>query len=132
MNIEEAIYSYLKDNAGLAALVSDRIYPLTMPQNCTMPAVTYRKVSGPRIHTMGTDPGLAYPRFQFSCWGSSYSSAKNVAKKVQAALQDYKGQMGGALGVVVQASIMENELDLYEPDTGLYHIPVDLVIWHEE
>lgn len=132
MNIGEALYAYLKVDVDLSALISTRIYSLTLPQNCTMPAVTYRQISGPRVHTMGSDPGLTHPRFQFSCWGSSYGSAKDVARKLQAALQDYKGTMGGGGGVVVQASLLENELDIYDPDTKLYCVPLDFIIWHLE
>ncbi len=133
MTIEEALYSYLKGYAGLAALVSTRIYPLILPQDSTFPAVTYQRISGPRIHTMGNDPGLAYPRFQVSCWGKTYASAKAVAAQVIAALQNQRNTTwGGTGGVMVQASILESDRDLYEPDTQVYHVPVDVTIWFIE
>jgi hypothetical protein len=30
----------------------------------------------------------------------------------------------------VQAAFKVNELDFYEEDTKMYHIPVDFMIWH--
>ena len=132
MVIEEALYAYLSSHAGLTALVSTRIYPLVMPQNATLPAVTFSKISGPRAHAMQQDAGLAYPRFQVSCWGGTYKQAKEVAGQVRAALQDYTGTMGGAGGVVVSGVFLEDENDLYEPGTQAYHIAIDFIIWHLE
>ena len=132
MVIEEAIYTYLSNHAGLTALVSTRIHPLIMPQSTVLPAVTFSKVSGPRVHAMQQDAGLAYPRFQVSCWGATYKSAKDVAAQVRAALQDFKGTMGGVGGVVVSGVFIQDENDLYEPGTQVYHIALDFVIWHEE
>ena len=132
MLLEQALYSYLSGVAGLTALVSTRIYPLMMPQDVTLPAVTYQRISGPRVHTMGTDPGLESPRFQLSSWASSYSSVKAVAEQVRLALQDYAGTMGGAGGVVVQRAFLEGDQDFYEPDTLIYQVASDFIIWAEE
>ena len=132
MFIEEAIYSYLSGHAGLTALTGTRIYPLVMPQNTILPAVTFSKVSGPRVHAMQKDTSTAYPRFQVSCWGSAYKQAKEVAAQVRAALQDYKGTMGGAGGVAVGGVFLEDENDLYEPGTQVYHVALDFIIWHLE
>ena len=132
MLIEEAIYSYLSGHAGLIALVGTRIYPLVMPQNTILSAVTFSKVSGPRVHAMQQDAGLAYPRFQVSCWGATYKSAKDVAAQVRAALQDFKGTMGGVGGVAVSGVFIQDENDLYEPGTQVYHVALDFTIWHLE
>ncbi len=134
MTLEEALYSYLKDVAGLKALVGDRIYPVVIPQKADMPAVAFQRVSGVREHTMGDDPGLAHPRIQFSCYGQTYSSAKNTAQEVRKALQDQRNTTwGGAGGVKVQAIMLENELDLpWEPDSRLFCAVLDFTIWHEE
>lgn len=136
MVIEEALYAHLSTFAGLAVLVSNRIYPLVLPQKGTYPSITYLKVSGRRLHALQTDPGMASPRFQISCWAQTYTQAKAVAKQVQAALQNFSGVMGGAGGVQVDAVLFENEFDLYEDETEgktkLYHVPVDFIIWHQE
>ncbi|MEW5921568.1 MAG: DUF3168 domain-containing protein [Bacillota bacterium] len=132
MVIEEALYAYLSSHVGLTALVGSRIYPLVMPQGTTLPAVTFSKVSGPRVHAMQHDAGLAYPRFQVSCWGSTYKQAKEVAAQVRAALQDFKGTMGGPGGAEVSGVFLEDETDLYEPNTQIYHVALDFIIWHNE
>jgi len=132
MNLEEALFAYLKDYAGLKALVSTRIYPLILPQPPTLPAVTYFKVSMVNKRTLASPSNvLKQVRIQFSCWANTYSEAKDVAEQVKLALQDFRGEMGGAGGVQVLDGNVINEQDLYETDTGIYHVPVDVLILHE-
>ena len=131
MTIEEALYSYLKSYAGLSALVGARIYPLILPQPATLPAITYTKISrvGERVLS-GPNPNTISARFQLSCWAYSYGTAKSVANQAKLALQDYTGTMGGAGGVEVLDANSVNEQDFYETDTGIYHVPIDILILH--
>lgn len=129
MTLEEALFAHLTTSAGLIALVGDRVYPGHIPQGVTQPAIVYLKVSDPRGRTFGRAQ-FAKPRFQFSCWGETYASAKAVAHQVRAALENFAGMLGGAAGVEVRNAFFENELDLHDPETGLHHIPVDFSIWH--
>lgn len=120
--IEAKLFSYLTSNANVSELVGTRIYPITLPPNYTLPAITYAKISGPKINAKGGATGLAHPRFQFSCWSKSYTEAKIIADTVRLALNAWSEC----------TTYTENELDLYEQDTGLYHVPIDVVIWHAE
>lgn len=126
--IEKALVNRLNNYSGLTALVGSRVYPLVAPNNVMRPYIVYQKISGPQVHTMGQDPGLQYPRFQFSCWGETYSSVKAVGAQVKAALSDYSGTL---LGVVIQRIIFENILDSYEADTGLFGCRLDFLVWYQ-
>ena len=55
-----------------------------------------------------------------------------VKAALKTALQDYSGVMGGAGGVTVQAVILDDEQSYYDPDTKLYSIQMDFIIWHLE
>ena len=88
--IAEALWARLQAVAGVTALVSARVYPLLLRQNPTYPAVTYEKVSGPRIENLQGLSGLAHPRFQFSCFGDDYEEADSVAEQVRLALEGYR------------------------------------------
>ena len=129
MSIEEALYTRLSTHAGLSALVGTRIYPSVMPQGVILPAVTYRQISGARVHAMGSDAGLARPRFQLSCWSTTYSQAKDVAAQLRAALQRWRGTLGG---VTVQDTFIKDESDLFEPDTGFHRVELEFEINHDE
>lgn len=133
MELEVALYTYLSTHAGLIALTSTRIYPDDLPQSPTYPAVVFNMISGPRVHAMGSDPGLTYPRYEFTCWGSTKASARAVALQVIAALQDYTGTMGGAGGVTIQRIFLEDESDgEADPMLNRYSRIVEFIIWVEE
>ena len=127
--IEEALFTRLSGFAGLVALVAARIYPVVLPQDVTLPAVSYQRVSGPRTSAMGSDPGLSHPRFEVSAWSEDYLTAKTVKEQIRAALQRWRGTVSG---VVVIDTFLLGERDLYDPATLLYHVPVDVVIHHRE
>ena len=66
MNIEEALYSKLTGDAGVAALVSTRIYPNVVPQDIALPAVAYQRISTVRDMAHDGPTGVAHARFQFT------------------------------------------------------------------
>jgi len=132
MLIEQAIYKYLAAQSGITDLVSTRIYYVRAPQDVTAPYIVFFKVSAPRVHSHDGGSGLAFPRFQFSCFASTYYVCKQVMEQLQTALQGYSGTMGGDGGVSVGSSIYESEYDTYEVDTELYHVVAEYVISHQE
>lgn len=103
-----------------------------LKQGTAFPALTCQKISGPRVASKDGPAGLAHPRMQVSCWAKSYADAKAVAEQVRLALEGFSGIMGGAGGIKVDITLLENEVDFYEPETGIYHVPVDFLIWHRE
>ena len=127
--LEAAIYSILSADLGLKALVSTRIYPLLLPQNATLPALTYARVSTERESAFVSDPGLSTARIQVDVWGDTVSSVQNVAEEVRGALHRYKGTIAA---VVVEESHIENEVMMYEPETEIFHIVLDFSILHRE
>jgi hypothetical protein len=134
MTIEAALYTYLSTHAGLSALIGTRIYPITIAQGAAMPAIAYQLIDDLPVHSGIADVKVHAARFQFSCFGggtSEYTSACAVAAQVKSALQDYTGVMGGAGGVTVQRSFLENSTDLYDETMNRCGRAVDFIIWHE-
>ncbi len=113
--IEEATRSKLLSNITLAGLVSDIIDILKLPQNPVYPAVTFFKITGHRH----SDLDIAYPYFQCYSWGSTYASAREVANQIRISLIREKGTWGS---VKIINAVFINEFDLYEDDTGIFHI----------
>jgi len=128
MSFEEGLFEYLDNHAGLSQEVDSRIYPLVLPQTPELPAVTYIRISTPRLAEF-ENAFLPHPRFQFSCWAESFERAKAVAEQVRLALDVYSGAMGE---YTVEVSIIDDEHDTYEPDTGIWHSIVEAIIWYEE
>lgn len=125
MTIEQAIYNYLT-----AAPRSLTVYPVRLPQDPPLPAVTYTRVATPMIRTIRG--GKVYnPVFQFDCWAASYAGAKGLAASVRDALDGFSGLMGGVGGVQVQAIYINSEMDDFEATPGIYRVIVEATIWHE-
>ena len=123
MNIEQCVSDYLEGSTGIGDLIANRIYPIKLPQNSTLPAMTYRVISGMEHH----DIDVAYPRFQFDCWGESYSDARSLADEVKEAFQRMKSVIGGTSGKAMIQGVILNDIDMsYDMDTQLYGIFVDI------
>lgn len=119
MTIGQDIYTELTGDAGLTALVSTRIYPNWMPQEASLPAVSYNLVSESVQNAVSGELGLRNYQFQFDCWGSSYGSAQSVAGALISAVQ------GASLFKPYRLS----QQDLYEPQTDTHRVSVDFSIW---
>ena len=132
MIIEQGLMTYLLAQTGITSYVGEQIYYVKADQDATAPYIVVTKVSGVREHSHDGGSHLAHPRFQISVFALKYGTAKTIATAIQTALQGYTGLMGGVSGVTVQAVFYENETDTYEPDTSLFQVITDYIIWHVE
>ena len=128
--IEEAIYSILSGDSGIAAVVSTRIYPVTLPQQATLPAIAFTRIStGRSLHHSGTGQ-IAESSFQISCFSTNVKSAKSLAALVRAKLHNYVGTVGS--DVIQRTEVVDEGPDLWEPDLMEYQIPLEVVFSHKE
>jgi hypothetical protein len=111
MELEEAFTAYLKAQSNLIALISTRLYPEELPQNTTLPAVSYIKISDIKDHMLSGQSTLESPMFQFTAFALTKATARSVGNQIKTALQDYVGTMGG---IVIQHIRLENELSNLE------------------
>lgn len=125
--------TFLLAQSGVTALVADRIHFGKAPQDVASPYIVISKISGPREKSHDGPVGLAHPRFQLSAFAITYGVAKAVIAALQAALDGYKGMMGGDDGVFVGGAFYDDENDLDPGDgTGLFGVGADYIIWHNE
>ena len=128
MTIESEIYSRLSTFAGLTALVADQIYPLILPQAATLPAVVYHVISEPRISNFGRDTGDVHARIQVTCFGekaAGQGSVLAVKEQVRLALQRFAGGN-------IQDCMVEGGGSSYEPETKIFTVMLDFLIWFKE
>jgi len=131
MSIETGIVATL---AAAATTAASRIHPKVLPQGVTLPAITYQRLSTPRVNSHDGPSGLAFPRFQINTWAETYAAAKTLADEIRAALD---GTTGVWDSVVVQRCELEDEGDLQpvaiEGVSRRRHgIRQDYVIAHQE
>jgi len=133
MALETAVVVYTK---AQVTGVSNRVYALKAPQGATEPYITFRVISNNFIHSV-TDSGLAESRVQFDVFGATYASVKGIVVSLKTAYRNYvqganvsASYMGSSEWV--QATLLENETDFYEDDTGKFHTSLDITFWHVE
>lgn len=110
---EAEVYSLLKNDAGVNALVSGRVYPLVAPQNVAKPYVTYQVVSGLKFQCMGGQIYQGDFRFQIDVWSTTYSNVKAISEAVKNCLIGFKD------------SNNINIIDGYENETQLFRQIID-------
>ena len=111
-----------------------RLYPGEIPQAIDLEAITYQRISGPRLDNLSTAPGLAYPRFQINSWATTYALAKALAKAVRQRLNSYTGVIGA---YTIRDCRLLDEADAIDLTAGTdqrrrYGIRQDFEIWHSE
>ena len=130
--LEDALFTVLNNDTSLQALVSDRIYPTSMPKGTVLPAIDFRRVSAQRTYTFDAfDTGSAYVNatVQFDCWSNSPKEAMDVGEALVLALSGYSGDVDGTL---LGSSFTELELDDYNGETKLFRRIVDFRIGYED
>ncbi len=86
MTIMEAVIGQLVADAGVGALVADRIYPGAAPQGATSPLIVVNTVSIVPGYADDGETGLDQTRIQIDCYASTYTASHTVSTAVRAAL----------------------------------------------
>lgn len=105
---------------GLSSIPNTAIYPLTAPDTQKAPYMVFFKVSSPRDMDHDGFSGTTTARFQVSIFATSYQSAKLYSAELYG--------MVHTTSATIAWIELANERDLYESDSGLYHIALDYMV----
>ena len=140
--IEEVVWYKMVNDATLAALVGTRVYPLLVPQDATMPAIAYQKISSTKHQAHDGSSHLARSRFQFTVEADDYATAKATATAVKTCWDSFAGYVGSTTeGLTIQGTSIENDLDgenigataqMATPVMMAPVVRIDVVLWHAE
>lgn len=122
-SIHGAIRALLAADSAVVALVSTRIYPMQMPLDATLPAITIHEIDGPE----NSITGHGYPRYQISCWSTTFSQAQTMKDAVKAALNRYKGVASG--NHIKQITFLTSNDD-YNTEVKIYATHLDFQVIH--
>ena len=90
--IETLIYNTLLASTAITRIVGTRIYALEVPEDTTLPALSYRIVSAVSSPTFATS-GMTKYRVQIDCWADGktqgYSQAVALRDAVISSLNGY-------------------------------------------
>ena len=105
VDFETALLRTLREDAGLSALVGNKVFPLAIPAGNYLPCVTFQRLGGR------------------PAWARDYHEAKAVAKAVRAAMPANGPRFG--------AHLIEDQ-DLYEDGTNYFRVSMEFKVWFLE
>lgn len=140
ISVATELRSFLLADADISDLVGTRIHPLTLPQNPTLPAITFQWISGTRSHHYQGPDGLSRPRIQFDCYASTYLEMEELSEALRARMDGFSGIIGDLETLSVQGIFFDSERDFYEDGAdqgtgsgaGLYRRSVDYFVNYTE
>lgn len=129
------IEAYLQEKvAAEAPALGGRFFPVVLPQECPMPAGTYRVSGGSPIQILAGVSRTRHKTFELVAVASDYLSAKLAHEEIIAALAGTRGFWGSSPPLWIQGvdMIEDSEEDGYEPDRKLFTVSSSYTIqWAE-
>ena len=108
------------------AKIGNRFYPITLPQEPTLPAVTYLILAGDRSYAHDGDLGFANFRIQFDSYALTPDEAEEVVDLVVTALTDWHNANPNYVAFPFSPQ------DFPEPQLSRFRMTVDAMISHKE
>ena len=123
MTDPETIRTAVVEDETLTTLIDGRIYPVVLPPDPALPAVTYGLVSQP---TSVTQEGVQYrsPRWRFRIWSLVYADLVPIATALAAVFGDQARTPFPSSRIEYPSSRAED----HESDTHRYWRALDVVV----
>jgi hypothetical protein len=124
VDIYELVGYQLLHASAITAVVGTRVYHGMRPEG-SAPCINYFEAGYIPLH----NGVLEAPRYQISCRASNPGQAQALGRMVCVLFHNLQGTING---FDVQRTTVEGKLLLPEPDTKLYHVPVDVRFVYNE
>lgn len=135
MSAPADLRTYLLAQSGVSTLIGTRMYPNTLPQGATLPAVVYHRISGTHVESLGGIKAAGTCRVQLDGYAATRLAADAVGDAIVAALRSLSvGQQSiGAGTLVCDVEIQGPRDDQQQPADGsdewLYVSSVDALLY---
>jgi len=123
MSLKSEILTFIKSKSEVTDIVGNRIWYDKLPEDATLPAITFSRISDPHKYTQSGDSGHRNPRVQFSCWAETDQAAEDLGETLSGVMTAFVGAFGS---INIQSSMIENKVDMHDPATKRYFVPVDI------
>lgn len=132
MRAEKVIRSLLLANATVTAAVGTRVYPVTLPEGTTLPAIVLDHVSTVEQPTIDANAPLALveSRISVTVIADTYTTLKTLTDACRVALNFKRGSIAGVNVVSVRRALVGPE---YKDDQlRSFAQPLDFMVLHFE
>lgn len=133
--MEEALTALLLADAGIVAIVGQRITWASRPQSSALPAIVLHRIDGAPEYADEGEVGLFSARVQVDCWAADAAgvAGQSKARQLGRAIKDLvSGYEDDSSPVAFDAIFVEDEQDSFEQGVGgpsLWRVRIDLIVW---
>ena len=131
-DFEDGLFEQVTGDAAVSAVIGTNLYRGRAPQETTTPYAVYTTVFNDTGMSMASVSGLADRLVQISLFGPAIDTLEDLAESVRLSLANLRGEKLGTTNVRVWVSAFKLEPELYEDDTKLFHLPLQIAISHTE
>lgn len=117
--MEQAIVNILENDIDVSAIIGDRIFPVVIPQEKSLPAITYERVDTDPNDTKSGVSTLDVPLIDIDLWGKDFAVLKDLAKKIRTALDRFSGTKQG---IIIQSIQYQNQIVGFSSEKELHHL----------
>lgn len=130
--IEIAVRTAVQAIPGMSARIGTRVYPQQLPQNVTIPAVTYGFFLLPDLTYKGRS-SERQARFHYDFHGIKYLDARNAAKLLEDAAEILPGIYDDIeITAVNILDVRPNDVPDTVPGLSLHVVRVEMSVWYKE
>ncbi len=119
MDINQALYNYLISDGWISRQVGNRIYPLVLPQDCKLPAITYTPVLANYDEALLGDTSYVHQVIQIVVHAKTWTDARKISRLVKKKLQNLHGQMSD---VFIEAVFIRSDYELTSNTTSKFNV----------
>jgi hypothetical protein len=130
VTIEQAFRQALTGNAGVAAIVAQRVYPMIAPSTAAKPFIVYTVINKQPLVALSGPVATTQASFEVDCVAATYLGSKSLAAAVRSALDSWTG----GTSPTVTNCVVDKDVDTLEfPQSGeelTYHVVQDYSVWY--
>lgn len=127
MSLEGALVTLITSDAGMSALISNRLYPDRLPIDPTLPAIAYQQVTLAETSAHGGDVGYEQIGMQFRIYANTRTAALAIRDALRDTLRDYRGVVDNEK---IDRIRITNAISDFDPGNDDYQVIVDTVVHH--
>lgn len=121
--IEAELVALVTGNADVAAIVSDRMYPLYLPQKPTYPCIVYRKTDDKPISLLANDTNIQETRFDIGAFSKNHDTSADLINKIKISVQR------AVIDPIMDITIEGADSD-FEPNYEIHEATLEVLITH--
>jgi hypothetical protein len=112
--------------------LTNKVFPLTAPENTSPPYVIYLKTRINPIQTHSSTLDIIQGLYEVNLLHSSYSQLQDLYQKVKSKLINIQQRVIGTNGPFLQECTILNVVELYENQVKLYRMNIEFKVTYKE